>query len=74
VKLKRTVLSRVFESTVLAVTTTVWSTSDSSREAFADDVSGVAPAKGGRYGTIWFSCGDDSRSHRTVQVLLRESW
>ena len=61
----------VFPSTEVSEPTTVWSTSLSSREAFS--VTGrLLPLK--TTGTIWLSCGELSRSQRTLQEWFLLIW
>jgi hypothetical protein len=51
------VLTLVLDRTVFRFVASVWSTSDSSRAAAGVIAGGV---------TIWFACGDCSRSHLTL--------
>ena len=59
VQVTRKVLTLVFDSTMFRLIETVWSTSDSSRAA-AGAAACVPVAM------IWFTCGDASRSQRTL--------
>src|SRR5688572_1749998 len=63
VQARRIVFTLVFDRTLLSEPTTVWSTSNSSRDASSVTAS-----------MIWLYCGDFSRSQRTPQVLLALSW
>ena len=59
VQVTRKVLTLVFDSTLLRLIDTVWSTSDSSRAAAG--AAACVPV-----GMIWLTCGDCSRSQRTL--------
>src|SRR3954447_10237925 len=68
VHVRRSVLTFVFERTLFRLVESVWSTSDSSRaDASVADCVADGPM-------IWLSCGDVSRSHRTLYVLFRLTW
>jgi hypothetical protein len=65
VHVTRSVLTFVFDSTELRFVESVWSTSDSSRAAAGVIGGGVM---------IWLACGDCSRNHLTLYVLLLLTW
>ena len=63
VHVTRSVFTLVLDSTEFRLKASVWSTSDSSRAARPVGTSEALPTT---VGMIWFVCGDDSRSQRTL--------